>query len=105
MAEWSKALVLKTSVGETLPGVRIPPHPLSFPAIPTDHPPVPGLRLDLIAVDEEWPFATSGAHSFTSSGWILTSAPHEQPDTLDRAMPWEVYRRKSFLPDQIHAGT
>ena len=30
VAEWSKALVLKTSVGETLPGVRIPPHPLSF---------------------------------------------------------------------------
>lgn len=28
VAEWSKALVLKTSVGETLPWVRIPPHPL-----------------------------------------------------------------------------
>ena len=28
VAEWTKALVLKTSVGVTLPWVRIPPHPL-----------------------------------------------------------------------------
>src|SRR5689334_2886432 len=28
VAEWSKAAVLKTAVGESLPGVRIPPHPL-----------------------------------------------------------------------------
>ena len=28
MAEWSKAAVLKTAVRETVPGVRIPPHPL-----------------------------------------------------------------------------
>ena len=27
VAEWFKALVLKTSVGATLPWVRIPPHP------------------------------------------------------------------------------
>ena len=31
VAEWSKALVLKTSVGVTLPWVRIPPHPLAVP--------------------------------------------------------------------------
>ena len=29
VAEWSKAAVLKTAVGESPPGVRIPPHPLS----------------------------------------------------------------------------
>lgn len=29
MAEWSKAAVLKTAVGVSPPGVRIPPHPLS----------------------------------------------------------------------------
>jgi hypothetical protein len=28
VAEWSKAAVLKTAVGESPPGVRIPPHPL-----------------------------------------------------------------------------
>ena len=28
MAEWSKAAVLKTAVGASPPGVRIPPHPL-----------------------------------------------------------------------------
>ena len=28
VAEWSKAAVLKTAVRETVPGVRIPPHPL-----------------------------------------------------------------------------
>jgi hypothetical protein len=28
VAEWSKAAVLKTAVGESLPGVRIPSHPL-----------------------------------------------------------------------------
>ena len=28
MAEWFKAPVLKTGVGESSPGVRIPPHPL-----------------------------------------------------------------------------
>ena len=27
MAEWTKAVVLKTTVGETSPGVRIPPSP------------------------------------------------------------------------------
>ncbi len=31
MAEWSKAAVLKTAVGESPPGVRIPPHPFRFP--------------------------------------------------------------------------
>ena len=30
MAEWFKAPVLKTGVRETVPGVRIPPQPLSF---------------------------------------------------------------------------
>ncbi len=29
VAEWSKAAVLKTAVRETVPGVRIPPHPFS----------------------------------------------------------------------------
>jgi hypothetical protein len=29
VAEWSKAAVLKTAVRETVPGVRIPPHPLA----------------------------------------------------------------------------
>ena len=29
VAEWSKAAVLKTAVGESPPGVRISPHPLS----------------------------------------------------------------------------
>ena len=33
VAEWTKALVLKTSVGETLPWVRIPPHPLRLLAL------------------------------------------------------------------------
>ena len=28
VAEWTKAAVLKTAVRETVPGVRIPPHPL-----------------------------------------------------------------------------
>ena len=28
MAEWTKAAVLKTAVRVTVPGVRIPPHPL-----------------------------------------------------------------------------
>lgn len=41
VAEWSKAAVLKTAVGASLPGVRIPPHPLEnwqnprgFPGFP-----------------------------------------------------------------------
>ena len=29
VAEWSKAAVLKTAVGASPPGVRIPPHPLT----------------------------------------------------------------------------
>ena len=32
MAEWFKALVLKTSVRGTVPWVRIPPHPPLVPA-------------------------------------------------------------------------
>ena len=31
VAEWSKAAVLKTAVRVTVPGVRIPPHPLAAP--------------------------------------------------------------------------
>ena len=30
VAEWSKAAVLKTAVRESVPGVRIPPHPLAL---------------------------------------------------------------------------
>ena len=32
VAEWTKAAVLKTAVRETVPGVRIPPHPLCVSA-------------------------------------------------------------------------
>ncbi len=34
VAEWTKAAVLKTAVRESVPGVRIPPHPLPPPGLP-----------------------------------------------------------------------